>query len=229
MENEEWRNEVRRPEGKPMKNEGTTFDRRTLFLQFLMKIKTTSSDCIYYPNTPLKEPAFNCSFVHKGSVLPQYSYWITPVLLLKYSSTPYWITPVLALKYSSTPYWITPVLALDYSSTCIGLLQYLHWITPVLLLDYSSTPIGTLALGKGVKVHIDVLPLGVLLVWQSLEVGKEISFQLLFIEEVVPLVDDSLEATAAYRLGFLPEKWGSEGVRVKICPHPCPHPWNPDK
>ena len=34
-----------------MKNEGTTFDRRTLFLQFLMKIKTTSSDCIYYPNT----------------------------------------------------------------------------------------------------------------------------------------------------------------------------------
>ena len=103
---------------------------------------------------------------------------------MKYSSTPYWITPVLALKYSSTPYWITPVL----------------------LLDYSSTPIGTLALGKGVKVHIDVLPLGVLLVWQSLEVGKEISFQLLFIEEVVPLVDDSLEATATYRLGFLPEK-----------------------
>ena len=51
-----------------------------------------------------------------------------------------------------------------------------------------------------------VLPLGVLLVWQSLEVGKEISFQLLFIEEVVPLVDESLEATATYRLGFLPEK-----------------------
>ena len=82
----------------------------------------------------------------------------------------------------------------------------MHWITPVLLLDYSSTPIGTLALGEGAKVHIDVLPLGVLLVWQSLEVGKEISFLLLFIEEVVPLVDDSLEATAAYRLGFLPEK-----------------------
>ena len=55
-------------------------------------------------------------------------------------------------------------------------------------------------------MHIDVLPLGVLLVWQSLEVGKEISFQLLFIEEVVPLVDDSLDATATYRLGFLPEK-----------------------
>ena len=67
-------------------------------------------------------------------------------------------------------------------------------------------PEGTLALYEGIEVHIDVLPLGVLLVWQSLEVGKEISFQLLFIEEVVPLVDDSLEATAAYRLGFLPEK-----------------------
>ena len=91
-------------------------------------------------------------------------------------------------------------------STPIELLQYSYWITPVLLLDYSSTPIGTLALGKGAKVHIDVLPLGVLLVWQSLEVGKEISFQLLFIEEVVTLVDDSLEATATYRLGFLPEK-----------------------
>ena len=106
----------------------------------------------------------------------------------------------------STPIELLQYSLLDYSSTCIGLLQYLHWITPVLLLDYSSTPIGTLALGKGVKVHIDVLPLGVLLVWQSLEVGKEISFQLLFIEEVVPLVDDSLEATATYRLGFLPEK-----------------------
>ena len=61
------------------------------------------SNNIYYPNTTLKEPAFNCLFVHKGSVLPQYSYWITPVLLLKYSSTPYWITPVLLLDYSSTP------------------------------------------------------------------------------------------------------------------------------
>ena len=48
---------------------------------------------IIYPNmtkyTALKETAFNCSFVHKDSVLPQYSYWITPVLLLDYSSTPY--------------------------------------------------------------------------------------------------------------------------------------------
>ena len=61
--------------------------------------------------TALKETAFNCSFVHKDSVLPQYSYWITPVLLL---------------DYSSTPYWITPVLALDYSSTSIGLLQYFY-------------------------------------------------------------------------------------------------------
>ena len=50
-------------------------------------------------------------------------------------------------------------------------------------------------------MHIDVLPLGVLLVCQFLEVGKEISFHLLLIDEVVSLVDDSLEATAAYRLG----------------------------
>lgn len=62
-------------------------------------------------------------------------------------------------------------------------------------------PEGTLALREGTKVHINVLPLGVLLVCQSLEVGKEISLHPLLIEEVVTLVDDSLEATAAYRLG----------------------------
>ena len=62
-------------------------------------------------------------------------------------------------------------------------------------------PEGTLALREGTKVHIDVLPLGVLLVCQSLEVGKEISLHFLLVEEVVTLVDDSLEATAAYRLG----------------------------
>ena len=62
-------------------------------------------------------------------------------------------------------------------------------------------PKGTLALREGTKVHIDVLPLGVLLVRQSLEVGKEIAFYLLLVEEIVTLVDDSLEATAAYRLG----------------------------
>ena len=62
-------------------------------------------------------------------------------------------------------------------------------------------PEGTLALREGTKVHIDVLPLGVFLVCQSLEVGKEISFHLLLVEEIVTLVDDSLEATAAYRLG----------------------------
>ena len=50
-------------------------------------------------------------------------------------------------------------------------------------------------------MHIDVLPLGVLLVCQSLEVGKEIAFHLLLVEEIVTLVDDSLEAMAAYRLG----------------------------
>ena len=60
---------------------------------------------------------------------------------------------------------------------------------------------GTLALREGTKVHIDVLPLGILLVCQSLEVGEEISFHLLLVEEIITLVDDSLEATAAYRLG----------------------------
>ena len=59
---------------------------------------------------------------------------------------------------------------------------------------------GTLALRKGTKVHIDVLPFGVLLVCQFLEVGKKIAFHLLLVEEIVTLVDDSLEASAAYRL-----------------------------
>ena len=44
-------------------------------------------------------------------------------------------------------------------------------------------------------------PLGVLLVRQFLEVGEEIAFHLLLVEEIVTLVYDSLEATAAYRLG----------------------------
>lgn len=44
-------------------------------------------------------------------------------------------------------------------------------------------------------------PLGVLLVCQFLEVGEEISFHFLLVEEIVTLVDDSLEATVAYRLG----------------------------
>ena len=60
---------------------------------------------------------------------------------------------------------------------------------------------GTLALREGTKVHIDVLPLGALLVCQFFEVSKEISLRLLLVEEIVTLVDDSLEATAAYRLG----------------------------
>ena len=38
-------------------------------------------------------------------------------------------------------------------------------------------PEGTLALSEDTKVHIDVLPLGVLLVRQFLEVGKELAFQ----------------------------------------------------
>ena len=60
---------------------------------------------------------------------------------------------------------------------------------------------GTLALREGTKVHIDVLPLGVHFVCQFLEVGEEISFHLLLVEEIITLVDDSLKATAAYRLG----------------------------
>ena len=62
-------------------------------------------------------------------------------------------------------------------------------------------PEGTLALRECTKVHIDVLPFGVLLVCQFLEVSKEIAFHLLLVEEIVTLVDDILEATAAYRLG----------------------------
>ena len=61
-------------------------------------------------------------------------------------------------------------------------------------------PEGTLALREGTKVHIDVLPLGVLLVRQFLEVSKEIAFHLLLVEEILTLVDDILETTAAYRL-----------------------------
>ena len=52
---------------------------------------------------------------------------------------------------------------------------------------------GTLALREGTEVHIDVLPLGVLLVRQSLEVGKEIAFHLLLVEEIVTLVDMPLK------------------------------------
>ena len=52
-------------------------------------------------------------------------------------------------------------------------------------------PEGTLALREGTKVHIGVLPLGVLLVCQFLEVGKEIAFHLLLIEEIVTLVYNS--------------------------------------
>ena len=38
---------------------------------------------------------FLCSFVHKGIVLPQYSYRITPVLLIGLLQYLHWITPVL--------------------------------------------------------------------------------------------------------------------------------------
>ena len=55
---------------------------------------------------------------------------------------------------------------------------------------------GTLALREGTKVHIDVLPLGVLFVCQFLEVGEEISFHLLLVEEIITLVDDTLKSTA---------------------------------
>ncbi len=42
-------------------------------------------------------------------------------------------------------------------------------------------------------------PLGVLLVRQFLEVGKEIAFHLLLVEEIITLVDNRLKTTAAYR------------------------------
>ena len=62
-------------------------------------------------------------------------------------------------------------------------------------------PEGTLALREGAEVHIDMLPLGVLLVCQFLEIGKEVALHLLLVEEVVTLVDDGLEAAAADGLG----------------------------
>ena len=40
---------------------------------------------------------------------------------------------------------------------------------------------GTLALREGTKVHIDVLPFGILLVRQFLEVRKEIDLHLLIV------------------------------------------------
>ena len=76
--------------------------------------------------------------------------------------------------------------------------QILHELDTEVNGDLSE---GTLALREGTKVHIDVLPLGFLLVCQFLEVGEEISFHLLLVEEIITLVDDSLKATAAYRLG----------------------------
>ena len=42
---------------------------------------------------------------------------------------------------------------------------------------YVYLPKGTLALYEGIEVHIDVLPLRVLLVCQYLEVSKELAFQ----------------------------------------------------
>ena len=75
-------------------------------------------------------------------------------------------------------------------------LQILHELDTEVNGDLSE---GTLALREDTKVHIDMLPLGVLLFCQFLEVGEEISFHLLLVKEVVTLVDDSLEATAAYR------------------------------
>ena len=62
-------------------------------------------------------------------------------------------------------------------------------------------PEGTLPLRECTKVHINVWPLGVLLVCQFLEVGEEISFHLLLVAEIITPVDAQLTTTAAYRLG----------------------------
>ena len=55
-------------------------------------------------------------------------------------------------------------------------LQILHELDTEVNGDLSE---GTLSLYEGIEVHIDVLPLRVLLVCQFLEVGKEIAFHLL--------------------------------------------------
>ena len=50
-------------------------------------------------------------------------------------------------------------------------------LTKSVALVHVYLPKGTLALREGMKVHIDVLPLRVLLVCQFLEVSKELAFQ----------------------------------------------------
>ena len=46
---------------------------------------------------------------------------------------------------------------------------------------HGDLPEGTLALRGGTKVHLDVLPLGVLVVCQFLEVGEEIALHFLLV------------------------------------------------
>ena len=60
-----------------------------------------------------------------------------------------------------------------------------------------------LAVAELLKVEIDVLPFCVLLVGLLLEVVEEAALHLLLVEEVITLVDDALETTAAQGLGLL--------------------------
>jgi hypothetical protein len=61
----------------------------------------------------------------------------------------------------------------------------------------------TLTVTETVEVFIDMLPLAILLIGLHLEVGKEISFQLVLVEEVVAFVYDTLIASASQCFGFL--------------------------
>ena len=61
----------------------------------------------------------------------------------------------------------------------------------------------TLAIAELLEMQIDVFPLCVLLVRLVLEVVEEVALHLLFVEEVIAFVDDTLIATAAQGLGLL--------------------------
>ena len=60
-----------------------------------------------------------------------------------------------------------------------------------------------LALSELLEMHVNILPLGVLLLGLLLEVGEEVTLHLLLVEEVIAFVDYALETTAAKRLGLL--------------------------
>ena len=82
----------------------------------------------------------------------------------------------------------------------VGGQQVLAELVTQIYIDFVEA---ALAFGELLEVHVDVLPLGVLLLGLLLEVGKEVALHLLLVEEIIALVDDALEASAAKGLGLL--------------------------